>query len=293
MKSPSVFLCPTGGNEKHGCFVSRAWNRDWKASFLTLVAVFLTLVTASESKAELLLMVRETNLSTSAVRTLSFSEGDSIYDSNLDIDDFIDADISAVESYFYGRWAFTSFFQAAASLGVNSLTGLPAEILNLQFEVKNVSGSSDWQLEILASYVGSNGSTDPSFLQMSGGGSSGQSPLEFKLLGAYSTDPMNTFYTNNYANESGPDEFVYTESPAIDTNNDWSSDEPTKSITSGSSLYAITHGVVIIGLADGNTFASQTNLEYVLPEPASIATWGVVAGLVGLARTRKRRVNPL
>jgi len=284
----------------HGC-------ENRRARMLSIVKLFLFFMTGcavyvEKADAEFLLYVRETRIGAGSggvdlVDFLRIPEGDTAYDADTTgTPDFIDVDANAVSGYFGNRWLFDSFFQAFSSLSTNGDTGLPSQVVNIEFGVtKNSSENS--RLEVLATFQGDNGRSEFTFMQMFGGGVTTQSDLQMTFLGAYNHDRSAEFFTNGYVEESTGTEFVFTFEPtpdAVSGEYDLKVDglDPIFTMT-GDASYSLTFGVRLDNLGNGEQFSTASGLDYVLPEPASIATWAVAVGLVGLAGKCKRKVRTL
>jgi hypothetical protein len=240
------------------------------------------------AQAELMLYIKETNLTTNVVRELSVTDGDTLFETQYGQEtvDFIELDIGALETHFFQRWTFGGFFQATTSLGTNIISGLPSQLLNLEFNaLSSASNTDNYSLEVIMTYLGNNGVPGKSSVEFFGGGNSTTPGFEF--VASYSSDQNDVFYTNDFLDKDGP-QYVKTESPPLNINNDFSSLESTKDIQS-SNLYALTYGVRLLSVAPGGNFYTQGGAEYMLPEPASMASWA----LLGLTFYRSQRRKKL
>jgi hypothetical protein len=241
----------------------------------------------SVSRAEFMLYIKETNLTTNVVTELPVQDGDSVFETDLGLEsvDFIDLDVSALEAHFEGRWTFGAFFQATSTLGQNLLSGVPAQIINLAFDAQSkLTNTANYSLEVLVTYIGNNGADGKTYVEYYGGGTASTQSYEF--VAAYSHDLDDVFFTNSYLPDDGPERFVSTEVPPLAPNKEYSSLNSQSEIV-GKNLYALTYGVRILSIAPGEYFTLQGGVEYLIPEPMSLATWAVLG--LSLYRFRHRK----
>lgn len=248
-----------------------------------------------QANAELLLYIKETRVGTpDIVNDLTILDQETVYDVDGSID-FITVDIVTLNSisFLNGRWGFTEFLQAFSTLSTNLGTGLPEQVINIEFGVTKLT-NDDSRLEILATYKGSNGSSRPSSIQMFGGGVTTQADPGVTFVGSYSQDASKEFYTNEYVPESTAPNYVFIFQPEIQANTNYqileNSLEPSIPIV-GDSTYSLTFGVRIDSLGVGQNFTTASGLAYVLPEPTSMVTWVAVVGLAGFTAKRRRKIG--
>lgn len=269
---------------------------------LFFLGSFLAFTCPQRANAELLLYIKETRIGlgpggADLVEFVRIAEGDTVFDSDLTGDvDYIDANHEALNGFFDSRWLFDEFFIAFATLGENPGSGLPAQVINIEFSVTK-STSENSRLEVLATFKGSNGNVDPTILQMFGGGTTTQANLDATFVGSFSHDETKEFYTNDYVDQTTPTDYVFTFEPTVsgtDFNILLDPDDPTSEPSmpiDGDSTYSLTFGVRIDNLANGNNFTTASGMDYVLPEPTSVVMWASATGLAGLTARRKRRVS--
>lgn len=258
---------------------------------MALAVLALGLCGLKPANAELILYISD------GTTNLEIRDGNSQYDTDSDIDS-ISVNIGQLENAFSG-WDFGAFFGAFTNL--TDIAGRPTQILNLEFLATNNTGSAK-TLEVLTTYVGSNGRSEETTVAMFGGASTDQlDSLGYTFVGSYSQDAADELFTNNYTPLDGPNRWVFTAAPLFTDDPDVPGSEdlvlnlgsvPPQDVV-GDATYALTYGVRVTNLVDGNYFSTQSELDYILPEPASIATWAVAVGLVGLAGKRKRKTRTL
>jgi hypothetical protein len=209
--------------------------------------------------------------------------------------DTMQIDIGLLDGVFTG-WDFGAFFNVVSS--TLDIDGIPTQILNLEFTATNTSGLAQ-SLEVLASYTGVNGIPQPSSFNLFGGARTNQASVGYTFVGAYSQNDTDTFYTNSYNDEDGPTQYVLTASPAFGEDPfDPSPDNlildlggvPSKEIV-GNSTYAITYGVRITNLDPDKFFSTASEMDYLLPEPASVVTWSLIG--FGFLRLRRRNAQKI
>jgi hypothetical protein len=314
MQWMSAYLGPDLDPSFHGC-KSVGARILATIQLLVFLGSFLAFVCPQQANAELLLYIRETRVGAGEngediINFLRIEEGDDAYDADLndENDGFIDVKTGALTGFFTNpidpnesatapRWTFDQFFYAFATLGENIPSGLPAQVINIEFGVTKET-SENSRLEVLATYKGSNGNTEPTILQMFGGGNTTQDNLDFTFVGSFNHERNEEFYTNGYVAESTGEEFVFLFEPTIDGGTyalGFPSDddppiliEPSMPIV-GDTTYSLTYGVLISNLENGERFDTLSGMDYVLPEPTSMVTWAAVVGLAGFTAKRRRK----
>ena len=279
--------CRERARVSQGC--GRSWGWILPTKFVLMTALVLATVGLSTpvAKGELMLYISD------GTNSLAIDDN-GLHDLESTTDTML-VDIVLLESYFSG-WDFGAFFNVVSSL--QDIGGIPTQVLNLEFTATNTSGSVK-NLEVLASYTGSNGGANPSTINFFGGARTNQGDVGYTFVGAYSRNDADTFYTNGYVDKDGPTQFVLTASPG------WGDDPfdpspedlvldlggvPAKDIV-GNSTYALTYGVRITNLAPNKYFGTASELDYLLPEPASVVTWSVIGlGLLRLRRRNSRKI---
>jgi hypothetical protein len=295
----SAYLGPGLGPGLHGC-KSVGARILATVQLLVFLGSFLAFACTQQANAEFLLYIKETRVGAGPagediVNFLRIEEGDVVFDKDqlATSDDFMDIKSDALSGHFEGRWSFDEFFFAFTTLGENPSSGLPAQVINIEFGVTKET-SENSRLEVLATYKGSNGSIEPTFLQMFGGGNTSQGDLDFTFVGSFNHERNEEFYTNDYVPESDTGtEFVFIFKPVPDLNGnydilDGNDLEPTMLID-GDSTYSLTYGVLISNLENGERFDTLSGMDYVLPEPTSMVTWAAVVGLAGFTAKRRRK----
>ena len=279
--------CRERARVSQGC--GRCWGRILPTKFVLMTALVLATVGLSTpiAKGDLMLYISD------GTNSLTIDDDDS-FDSDLTTNTML-LDIGLVEGVFSG-WDFGAFFNVFSSL--QDIGGIPTQVLNLEFTATNISDSVK-NLEVLASFTGDNGSAQPSTISFFGGARTNQASVEYTFVGAYSQNDADTFYTNGYVDEYGPTQYVLTASPSLTQDPFDPSPEnlvldlggvPSKEIVSNST-YALTYGVRITDLAPDKYFSTASELDYVLPEPASVVTWSVIGlGLLRLRRRNSRKI---
>lgn len=290
MNRRSQALGTSSAKGLHGCeFKCGRMPLGYMGSVLLAVLVWMSGVKVAN--AELILYISD------GASSLTISDGDALYDTDLDAD-AIAVDISQLESAFSG-WDFGAFFRAFSNF--SDVDGRPAQVLNLEFLATNNTGSSA-TLEVVTSFIGSNGRIEPTTLEMNGGASTNQAvDLGYTFVGTYSQDTGDDLFTNGFAPGDTATRWTFTAAPQFTDNPNVPGTEDlvlnlgavTPKDVDGVKNYALTYGVRVTNLESGKYFGSQSELDYILPEPASIATWAVAVGLVGLAGKRKRKVRTL
>jgi hypothetical protein len=292
MQLLSAYLGPELGPGLHGC-KSVGARIFATIQLLVFLGSFLACVCPQQANAELLLYIRETRVGTpDIVNAIRIQDQDTAYDDDEDID-FISVDIETLNGidFLTGRWEFTEFLQAFSTLTTNLGTGLPEQVVNIEFGVtKRTSDNS--RLEVLATYKGSNGNSNPTSIQMFGGGLTTQADPGVTFVGSFSHDASKEFYTNGYVPESTATDFVFVFQPEIEADTVYqifdNGSEPSMPID-GDSTYSLTFGVRIDSLGSNQNFTTASGLTYILPEPASMVTWAAVVGLAGFTAKRRRR----
>jgi len=268
----------------HGCNSVGAWMRLRSSWFIPLLALAMSLGGLQSANADLLLYISD------GTTSITIRDGDTLYDTNS-ATDAISVDIGQLDGLF-ADWDFGAFFNVYSNL--LDVDNRPNQVLNLEFEATNTSGSAK-SLEVLATFVGDNGRSESTTVSMYGGARTSQlSGLDYTFVASYSQNASDEFYTNGYNDQSGPPRYVLTAAPQL--NDDPNSDNLILDFTSvnpmdivGDATYALTYGVRITNLESGKLFGTASEVDYVLPEPASIATWAVAVGLLGLVGKRKRK----
>jgi hypothetical protein len=248
---------------------------------VTSIAVFALCVSTSSVKAELMVYI------TDGIDNLTIIDNDDPYDTNPDVS-FMEIDHLAVEAVFGSRWDFNSVLEVYSNL--LDIDGRPNQVLNINFEALNITGTEGagpaqaLNLTFLATFKGNNGIPDDSTFNFFGGARTNQQDgLGYSFVGSYS-QTSKSFYTNGFADEDGPSDYVLTASPAYGSFDlDAPPDEFTISLDNlapkdivGSTSYSITYGVRITNLEAGNFFGTASEMDYVLPEPASAILWSAV-----------------
>jgi len=297
MQLMSAYLGPGLGPGLHGC-KSVGARILATVQLLVFLGSFLAFACTQQANAEFLLYIKETRVGAGPagediVNFLRIEEGDVVFDKDqlATSDDFMDIKSDALSGHFEGRWSFDEFFFAFTTLGENPSSGLPAQVINIEFGVTKET-SENSRLEVLATYKGSNGSIEPTFLQMFGGGNTSQGDLDFTFVGSFNHERNEEFYTNDYVPEATGSEFVFIFKPVPDVNGEYAlldnSSEPSMPID-GDSTYSLTYGVLISNLENGERFDTLSGMDYVLPEPTSMVTWAAVVGLAGFTAKRRRK----
>jgi hypothetical protein len=303
MQWMSAYLGPDLDPSLHGC-KSVGARILATIQLLVFLGSFLAFVCPQQANAEFLLYIKETRVGAGdggvdIVNFLRIEEGDVVFDNDqlATSDDFMDIKSDALNGHFGDRWTFDEFFFAFTTLGENPPTGLPAQVINIEFGVTKAT-SENSRLEVLATYKGSNGNTEPTILQMFGGGNTTQDNLDFTFVGSFNHERNEEFYTNGYVAESTGEEFVFLFEPTIDGGTyalGFPSDddppiliEPSMPIV-GDTTYSLTYGVLISNLENGERFDTLSGMDYVLPEPTSMVTWAAVVGLAGFTAKRRRK----
>jgi len=273
-------FCPIWAKGLHGGTFSRGWILARKL-LLTSIAVVALCVSASSVKAELMVYI------TDGIDELTIVDNEDPYDTNPNVS-FMDIDHLAVEAVFGSRWDFNSVFEVYSNL--LDIDGRPNQVLNINFEAVNITGTEGAEpaqaltLTFLATFKGNNGIPDDSTFNFFGGARTNQQDgLGYTFVGSYS-QTSKSFYTHGFADEDGPPDYVLTASPAYGSFDlDAPPDEFTISLDNlapkdivGSTAYSITYGVRITNLEAGNFFGTASEMDYVLPEPASAILWSSV-----------------
>ena len=297
MQLMSAYPGSDSGLGLHGCKSVGA--RIFATIQLLVILVSLLMFGCpQQANAELLLYIKETRIgagpgNVDLVEFTRIAEGDAAFDlDSPDDNGVIEVDTDALTGFFDNRWTFDEFFFAFSTLGENPASGLPAQVINIEFGVTKATNDNS-RLEVLATFKGSNGNVDPTTLQMFGGGTTNQANLDATFVGSFSHDGSKEFYTNGYVDQSTATDFVFTFEPSIsgtDYNILDNGLEPTMPID-GDTTYSLTFGVRIDNLAEGNNFTTLSGMDYVLPEPTSLVLWASATGLAGLTARRKRRVS--
>jgi hypothetical protein len=274
-------FCPTLAKGLHGGTSSQGWILA-KKLVVTLTAVFALCVSASSVKAELMIYI------TDGIDELTIIDNqDPLVDLDTDVS-FMSIDHLAVEAVFGSRWDFNSILEVYSNL--LDIDGRPNQVLNINFEALNITGTEGAEpaqalnLTFLATFKGNNGIPDDSTFNFFGGARTNQQDgLGYTFVGSYS-QTSKSFYTNGFADEDGPSDYVLTSSPNYES---FDPDLPPSEFTInlgnsapkdivGSTSYSITYGVRITNLEAGNFFGTASEMDYVLPEPASAILWSAV-----------------
>ncbi len=267
-------FCLSMARGLHGGIKTRGWILT-KRLLLALLCCFAFGLSSATLKAELLVYISD------GIKELTIVDNEDPYD--LDpTNSFMDIDHRAVEEQFNGRWDFSSIFGVYSNL--QDIDGRINQVLNINFNATNKSGASA-NLTFLATFRGNNGIEQPTTFSFSGGNRTDQgSGLDYTFVGSYRQDHADDFYTNGFANEDGPNNFVQVASPSFDP---FDTQDPPNEFTinmgsvepksiDGSVTYSITYGVRITNLSPNKFFEGSSELDYLLPEPASVVLWSAV-----------------
>lgn len=286
---------------QHGCKIATAGTlgRFFRRHAVALVSLICFLGCASIAKAELKLYVSDSV--GNSLEVFDNQGGDE--DSRLG---FIVVDPDSLSTAFRTGWTF-GIFQAEDTLTENNI-GQAVRRLNLQFDVINSEEGSTKSIEVKVLSTGFlNPLLQQNELSLFGVGTTTQDlsdgippPLDVRIAGAFNRDESGTYQTNDYDDLDGelvgPLWVLGAKGSDIGfTGIDGSGgstfyvNEPYSTPFTPDGGYSITLSTFVADLGYNEQFGVQADLEFIVPEPASLVTWGLFATFLGGAAKRRRR----
>ena len=283
-----------GSVAQHGCNIAMVgtFSKAFRRCFATFFSMVCLLCWVDVARAELKLYVNDD--SGNFLEVFDNQAGD--LNSDLGI---IEVNPDSLSQKFGTSWIFGVFF-AEDSIAVNN-TDQAVRRLNLQFDATNNEIGTTKSIEVKVLSTGFAPSL-PNELSLYGNGTTNQklpiiSPLDVRIAGAFNTDESGGYQTNDYDDlTTGPPLWVLgaqggdIEFAGYDNNggNSFLVQEPYTTPFTPDGLYSMTVSTYVAGLKYEEKFGVQADLEFVVPEPASLVTWGLFATFLGGAAKRRR-----
>jgi hypothetical protein len=257
---------------------------------------------SSDAKAELLVYVRLMDSNTIVDELLIEDDktddgdplGDSISISQVTLNNKFEE---------YGLY-FSSVFDATTRIENQGNT--PLRIINYQFDVENYVTVQSPQItpstrtiEVIATYRGNDNLGTPTRMDIIASGvfntlNAGATPPDAKFGAVFAEDNVGGQTNGFVTDETGPIYSLGSDAEWFSEPSYWNlaSGTPELYFTPSAGIYSL-HLATRVTLNVGESFGTQAELSYVIPEPVSMATWMLLSScgvFAGRLRTKRLKV---